>query len=212
MDGSRRRCAFNGGPESVYAFLDELNRRKVRADADYECARFIAIVAKFFDKEAYTSLSLGVTNGPASIPLGPWLTSIKAIMAFTWSTAPRVDLLFGDLAQFPVRINSARGRWRRKTSRGKRSPLGDKAFSNRKTASAQRSIEENRSKADNAGSSISRRLVALDRATFDGVRSSGIAKPQLVFHADSSCRRTAKPEAYSSRSRQRCVPPVSKPG
>lgn len=57
---------WNGGPESVLAFLDELDRRKIRADQDYEAARFIAIVAQFFDKDEVGGLSLGVTNGPAS--------------------------------------------------------------------------------------------------------------------------------------------------
>ena len=40
---------WNGGPESVYQFLDELDRRKVRGDADYEAARFVKIVGEFFD-------------------------------------------------------------------------------------------------------------------------------------------------------------------
>lgn len=57
---------WQGGPESVYAFLDELDRRDVRADADYECARFIGIVAEFFDQERYGNSSLGVVNGPKS--------------------------------------------------------------------------------------------------------------------------------------------------
>lgn len=58
---------WQGGPESVYAFLSELDRRKARPDADYECARFIGIVAEFFDAEEYGTLSLGVVNGPAAI-------------------------------------------------------------------------------------------------------------------------------------------------
>lgn len=58
---------WQGGPESVYAFLDELDRRHCRPDANYECARFIAIVAEFFDHDDYGTLSLGVTNGPAEI-------------------------------------------------------------------------------------------------------------------------------------------------
>ncbi len=58
---------WQGGPESVYAFLDELDRREVRADADYECARFIGIVAEFFDADSYGTTSLGVTNGPTVI-------------------------------------------------------------------------------------------------------------------------------------------------
>jgi len=58
---------WNGGPESVYQFLDELDRRDVRADQDYECARFIAIVAQFMDQDYYGGLSPGVTNGPATL-------------------------------------------------------------------------------------------------------------------------------------------------
>lgn len=55
---------WNGGPESIYQFLDELDRRKVRADQNYECARFVQIVGEFMDNEKRSSLSLGVMNGP----------------------------------------------------------------------------------------------------------------------------------------------------
>jgi len=58
---------WNGGPESVYQFLDELDRRHVRADADYECARFVHIVGDFFDQDTTDGLSLGVANGPDAI-------------------------------------------------------------------------------------------------------------------------------------------------
>lgn len=59
---------WNGSAESIYPFLNELNRRKVRADANYECARFIHIVADFFDHgEESGCLSLGVMRGPESI-------------------------------------------------------------------------------------------------------------------------------------------------
>lgn len=58
---------WNGGPESVYAFLDELDRRNVRADQEYEVARFVHIVADFFDSDAAGSLSLGVFEGPPEI-------------------------------------------------------------------------------------------------------------------------------------------------
>ncbi len=58
---------WNGGPESVYPFLDELDRRQVRADITYAPARFIAVVAEFMDQEHYTGLSLGVMNGPDAI-------------------------------------------------------------------------------------------------------------------------------------------------
>ena len=57
---------WNGGPESVYGFLEELNRRKARADQEYECARFIELVGDFFDQDEFGSTSLGVTNGPKS--------------------------------------------------------------------------------------------------------------------------------------------------
>ncbi len=57
---------WNGGPESVYGFLEELNRRKASADQDYECARFIELVGEFFDNEEFGNTSLGVTNGPKS--------------------------------------------------------------------------------------------------------------------------------------------------
>ena len=60
---------WNGGPESVYPFLDELDRRQVRADIAYAPARFIAVVAEFMDQEHYTGLSLGVMNGPEAITI-----------------------------------------------------------------------------------------------------------------------------------------------
>jgi len=55
---------WNGGPESVYAFLDELERRGVRGDQCYEAARFVQIVGEFMDQDAYSGLSLGISNGP----------------------------------------------------------------------------------------------------------------------------------------------------
>jgi len=55
---------WNGGAESIYPFLDELDRREVRVQADYESARFIAIAAEYFDQAYYGTLSLGVENGP----------------------------------------------------------------------------------------------------------------------------------------------------
>lgn len=52
---------WNGGPESVYAFLAELDRRHVRADRYYEAARFVQVVGDFFDSgKCLTSLSLGI--------------------------------------------------------------------------------------------------------------------------------------------------------
>lgn len=56
---------WNGGPESIYAFLEELDRRGVRADADYEAARFVQIVGEFFASDDPDSgLSLGITSAP----------------------------------------------------------------------------------------------------------------------------------------------------
>lgn len=58
---------WNGGPESVYAFLEELDSREVRADGDYDAARFVQIVGEFFDQEYHTGLSLGIFTGPTEI-------------------------------------------------------------------------------------------------------------------------------------------------
>lgn len=57
---------WNGGPESVYGFLEELDRREVRADQEYEAARFVQIVGEFFDNDGEGGLSLGIVNGPKS--------------------------------------------------------------------------------------------------------------------------------------------------
>lgn len=58
---------WNGGPESVYAFLAELDRRGIRADQEYDAARFAAIVGQFFDQDYYSDTSLGIKNGPDKI-------------------------------------------------------------------------------------------------------------------------------------------------
>lgn len=59
---------WNGGPESVYIFLDELQRRKCGSqDVSYVTARFIHVVCDFFDADAVGSTSVGVHNGPKSI-------------------------------------------------------------------------------------------------------------------------------------------------
>jgi hypothetical protein len=59
---------WNGGPESVYAFLGELDRRGVRADSEYDAARFVQLIGEFFDgREEFTGLSLGIVNGPSEI-------------------------------------------------------------------------------------------------------------------------------------------------
>ena len=69
-DGERYSPAvylhWNGGPESVYAFLEELDRREVRADAEYEAARFVQIVGEATDSGGENGLSLGIVNGPKS--------------------------------------------------------------------------------------------------------------------------------------------------
>lgn len=54
---------WNGGPESVYAFLQELDNRQCRkSDLAYETARLIHIIGDFFDIENITTLSLGISN------------------------------------------------------------------------------------------------------------------------------------------------------
>lgn len=58
---------WNGGPESVYAFLAEMDYRQIRHEAGYEAARFCQIVGEFFDHDQYGTLSLGVNNGPTEI-------------------------------------------------------------------------------------------------------------------------------------------------
>ena len=55
---------WNGGAESIYPFLDELDKRQVRADGFYDAARFVQLVGEFFDPD---TLSLGITNGPSAI-------------------------------------------------------------------------------------------------------------------------------------------------
>lgn len=67
---------WNGGPESVYGFLAELERREVRHDA--AAARFVQIVGEFFDIDSRSGLSLGINNGPSKatpilpLALKPW--------------------------------------------------------------------------------------------------------------------------------------------
>ena len=59
---------WNGGPESIYCFLDEMDRREIRInDPSYESARFVHIVGDFFDQDSITGLSLGIWNGPKSM-------------------------------------------------------------------------------------------------------------------------------------------------
>lgn len=60
---------WNGGPESIYAFLSEMDRRKIRTgDVMYESARFCHIVGDFFDQDNIGGLSLGLANGLANGP------------------------------------------------------------------------------------------------------------------------------------------------
>jgi len=60
---------WNGGPESIYSFINELNRRIIRNDQNYECSRFIQLVGEFFDIDSIDNLSLGITNGPKKITI-----------------------------------------------------------------------------------------------------------------------------------------------
>lgn len=48
---------WNGGPESVYAFLEEFKKRNYGHDEQYDTARFAQVVGEFFDPDA---LSLGI--------------------------------------------------------------------------------------------------------------------------------------------------------
>jgi len=63
---------WNGGPESIYAFLDECDRRKVAHDLDYQPARFIHVVCDYFDTHPLGAggSSIGVMAGPSGIQ--PW--------------------------------------------------------------------------------------------------------------------------------------------
>lgn len=58
---------WNGGPESIYAFLDELTRRKCRHDVQYAAARFTHIVCDFFDADEAGSTSIGLMPAPTAI-------------------------------------------------------------------------------------------------------------------------------------------------
>lgn len=63
---------WNGGPESIYAFLDELKRRGVRTEVDYATARFVHVVADFMDHGSKAhSLSLGVSSSPTPSEFTP---------------------------------------------------------------------------------------------------------------------------------------------
>lgn len=78
---------WNGGPESVYAFLDELDRRGVRADQEYEAARFVQVVGEYFMPD---QLSLGVTSGPSSAAdLGQWAGEDNGLYLVCRADKPR---------------------------------------------------------------------------------------------------------------------------
>jgi len=85
---------WNGGPESVYAFLDELDRRGVRADQEYEAARFVQIVGEYFMPD---QLSLGVTSGPSSAAdLGRWAREDNGLYLVCRAQPRRVRRLWWD--------------------------------------------------------------------------------------------------------------------
>ena len=69
---------WNGSAESVYPWLAELDRRGVRADQEYEAARFVQLVGEFFDsREKYNGLSLGMVNVPKMLLTKSTLGVIK---------------------------------------------------------------------------------------------------------------------------------------
>jgi hypothetical protein len=100
---------WNGGPESVYAFIDALGRYGVRVDANYEAARFIQIAGNFLGG----TLSVGVRNvdrvedlecedsgvyvieRAVADPGMPWHTTgvrhIRRRIGDRWLTAAQVD-------------------------------------------------------------------------------------------------------------------------
>ena len=55
---------WNGGPESIYGFMNEMDRRNIRRDQNYECARFIGIVTDYFDQDGLGTTSIGVVSYP----------------------------------------------------------------------------------------------------------------------------------------------------
>ena len=64
---------WNGGPESIYAFLTELDRRKIRngGDMPYQVARFVHIIGDFFDGTEAGACSLGIAPIPPEGDLEP---------------------------------------------------------------------------------------------------------------------------------------------
>lgn len=67
---------WNGGPESVYAFLAELKRRNVHLyDPAYRAARFLHVVGDFFDEVAAGASGLGVLPPPKRLT-PRWLSEL----------------------------------------------------------------------------------------------------------------------------------------
>lgn len=59
---------WHGGPESIYAFLAEMDRRKIRhGDPMRESARFCHIICDLFDNTEAGGLSVGLTRGPETL-------------------------------------------------------------------------------------------------------------------------------------------------
>lgn len=58
---------WNGGAESIYPFLEELEKRGGGGPGGYESARFIQVVGDFFDQKKRDTMSIGVNNGPYEI-------------------------------------------------------------------------------------------------------------------------------------------------
>jgi len=98
---------WNGGPESIYAFLDELDRRQVRADQDYECARFCHLVGDFLDVDELTSFSLGIMNGPSQITaeaLNPYQMADDNGVYVVYRKAEKEGVLGVSSSQFSRRV------------------------------------------------------------------------------------------------------------
>ena len=51
---------WNGGIESIWAFVEEFNRRGYGHEPSYNIARFVQVVGDFFDHNGFGGLSLGV--------------------------------------------------------------------------------------------------------------------------------------------------------
>lgn len=60
---------WNGGPESVFAFLKELDNRLPDRVGDtwYESARFCQVIGDWMDAEERGELSLGIMNTPTKV-------------------------------------------------------------------------------------------------------------------------------------------------